>query len=234
MMPDDPCAPELDMPGTLAHLMQQIRDFHANHDESSQELHVNHIVVCLGCGCGSQEVAIIKDLMEHGILIEACIFMDPFVRGALMQRAYSIEGVDDINVVDSYPRVLEILRRVESTHPPNKQQQRRLVVFGLNAGFRFNKPRDLYDFHEFLCFCARHSQFQSQSQSQFQSSSLQVLPNLLNYLYVIHRAQAMDMSPCAPGSRTYVFCKGWWEMACDYMTCPAGQHVLLKYDSAFD
>ena len=96
----------------------------------------------------------------------------------------------------------------------NRDPFMRFVVIGIHAAQTFETRDELYAFHSFLCTCGRLS------------AQASMLPEYMNYMHescigVLRDAHKAQVSPS-----TWVYHRGWWDQACEVITC-AGARALL-------
>jgi hypothetical protein len=94
----------------------------------------------------------------------------------------------------------------------------KFIVLGIHAAQEFYTKREVYEFHDFLCTCARLAD---------QSS---VQPEYHNYMDKASMVALTSSGPCQPGSDTWVYHKPWWEHACNVITCAAAAQLLQEVE----
>jgi hypothetical protein len=203
-----PTITEIDIKGIAMHLTSRFMD-----------KDVAYAPVFLGCGCAQHEVALCKELRAMGYKLHNEMFIDKIVTTATisniavytetMHKDYDPRPILVLSFTDLHSHML-----VLSKNYP----QIKFIVIGIHAAQIFKLKGELYEFHSFLCTCARLSR-QGAVQAEY-----------LNYLCKssISKDILSHTEECAPGSDTWVYHRCWWEHACDGITCTGAAQLLQE------
>jgi len=186
----------------------------------------SYVPVFIGYGCAKHEVAVCKELRTQGYKLHHELFMDNFVTTATITN---VETYTELMHANSDPRPTLLF----SFHDLQQEMLRlhaiytttKFIVIGIHAAQTFKLKKELYEYHMFLCTCARLSE-QDVVQHLF-----------LNYMHETGMASisSTNKEQCETGleqseSNTWVYKRSWWDQACDIITCKAATRLLLAED----
>jgi hypothetical protein len=204
-----PTVPDIDVAGVAQHMATYMDKQYA------------FVPVFICCGCAEHEVQVCRKLWQMGYTLKQEMFMDRTITSVAIKtiQCYSDEthtATEPCPVLlftfkDLRTEILRLIRNDPTT---------RFIVIGIHASQHFQKKQEVYEFHDFMCTCARLAE----------QGSMQ--PEYHNYM---ERGIMLDTTcglgtcqPCQPGSGTWVFHKPWWEHACDVITCASAARLLLE------
>lgn len=217
--PRPPCVlvvpPDMDIAPTVAEL--DIKSIARHLTTRCMDKGIAFVPVFLGCGCARHEVALCKEIRSLGYKLHNEMFLDDVVTTAAISN---IAAYTKTTHADYDPRPVLVFSFTDlESHMLNlsKNPQIKFIVIGIHASQTFKLKDELYEFHSFLCTCARLS-----SRGVVQSE-------YLNYMCKssFSKDDTSHTEQCAPDSNTWVYHKCWWKHACDGITCTRASRFLL-------
>jgi hypothetical protein len=169
-------------------------------------------IAFLGAVCASNEVELLHALKDVGVTSNQIAFMDTcFSTTTIHNIQKYIDGIDN-----GQPRPVLLFSFQELgkflQHEINRTAKQ-VVVIGINAGFTFIEPSELYDCHAFLCKCASWARIDS------------VHHNFMNFMG--NNNHNKTSKSCLLAEKTWLYQCPWWEFDKEIMTNTSAEQLLV-------